>query len=175
MAARRQGDIRRNRPDRRYHLRRDPEGRRQAPEGALVRKLLVTGDRDWDDIPRVVEELKGYRPGTILVHGACRGADTICAVVAETLGFTVRPYRADWTTHGLAAGPIRNQRMIDEEHRTDEPIDLCLAFHNDIERSAGTADMVSRATRAGIPWKLCTSSDDVKSSQQEPPPGEDVH
>jgi hypothetical protein len=153
----RTGNIRRSRPDRRYHDQRSDDERRQAQEPVLVKKILVTGDRDWSDIPRVLEELKPYRPGTILVHGDCRGADVICAAIGEALGFEVRPYPADWKTHPRAAGPIRNQQMLDEEHRFEEPIDLCLAFHDRIESSRGTADMLRRVKKAGIPWKLNTS------------------
>lgn len=157
MEPKRTGDIRRVKKDRRYYDRRDPEERRKLPAEKLVKKILVTGDRNWDDIPRVVEELKGYRPGTILIHGACRGADIACATVAETLGFVVRGYPADWKKHGKAAGPIRNRQMVKEEHRPEEPIDVVLAFHNNLENSSGTADMISVADKAGIPWKLNTS------------------
>lgn len=174
MAASRTGNIRRNKGSRRYHDRRDDEERRTAPEAVLVKKVLVTGDREWSDITRVVEVLKVYRPGTILVHGACRGADVTCAAVAEALGFEVRPYPADWAQFPRAAGVIRNQQMLDEEHRADEPIDLCLAFHNDIARSRGTADMVARAVKAGIPHELitshippCTPEGDETSGQSE--------
>lgn len=153
----RRGTLRRTKPDRRYHDRRDDEERRQLPADTIVKKVLVTGDREWSDIPRIVEELKGFRPGTILVHGACRGADNTCAAVAEALGFVVRPYPADWKRHRRGAGPIRNQQMLDMEHKPEEPIDLVLAFHNDIENSSGTADMLDRTRKAGIPWKLVTS------------------
>lgn len=149
--------IRRNKGERRYHDRRDDEERRKLPIDKLVKKILVTGDREWDDIPRIVEELKGYRPGTILVHGACRGADNICAAVAEALGFEVRAYPADWNKHRKAAGPIRNKQMLDEENKPDEPIDLCLAFHNDLNKSRGTANMVAQVDKANIPWKHVTS------------------
>lgn len=153
----RTGTIRRTQGTRRYHDRRLDEERRQLPEEQLVRKILVTGDRNWDDIPRVVEELKGYRPGTILIHGACRGADIICAAVGEAFGFIVKGYPADWDKYPRAAGPIRNQQMLDEEHRPEEPIDLCLAFHNDIDSSRGTADMLRRVQKTDIAWKLNTS------------------
>ena len=99
----RTGNIRRLKNDRRYYSRRDPEERRQLPAEKLVKKILVTGDREWDDIPRVVEELKGYRPGMMLVHGACQGADIICAAVAEALGFEVRGYPVDCEKHRKAA------------------------------------------------------------------------
>lgn len=153
----RSGNIRRNKLTRRCHDRREDEERRKLPEEKLIRKILVTGDRDWTDIKRVVEELKNYRSGTILIHGACQGADNTCAAVAEALGFEVRAYPADWKNHGRAAGPIRNQFMIDAEHKLEEPIDLCLAFHNSIESSRGTADMLKRVNKSNIESRLITS------------------
>lgn len=120
-------------------------------------KVLVTGDRDWDDVETIVSELEKLPPGTIIVHGACRGADNICAAVGEALGFIVRPYPTDWDRYPRAAGPIRNQQMIDAEHRQDEPIDLCKAFHNNIERSRGTRDMMTRAKKAKITTTLTSS------------------
>jgi hypothetical protein len=156
IGAKRTGNVRRSKPERRYHDRRGEE-RRVLPEANLVRKILVTGDREWNDITRIVKALEGYRPGTILINGACRGADNFCAAVGEALKFEVRSYPADWRRYPRAAGPIRNQQMIDEEHKPGEPIDLCLAFHNDIQNSKGTADMLDRVVKAGIPWELCTS------------------
>ena len=167
MAARRTAGIRRTKLERRYHDRRDSSERRQLPAEKYVHKILVTGDREWDDIPRVVAELRGYRPGTILVHGACRGADIICAAVAEALRFEVRAYPADWEKHGRGAGPIRNRQMLTEENKPEEPIDLVLAFHNNIQKSKGTADMLDCVDAAGLPWKLCTSSDGTKKSDPE--------
>lgn len=112
--------------------------------------MLVTGSREWDDIQRVVESLQALPPGTVIIHGACRGADLICAAVAEALGFTVRAYPADWAALGKRAGIARNQDMLDVEYVVDDPIDLCIAFHDDIASSRGTADMVRRAKLAGI-------------------------
>jgi len=126
----------------------------QFPQPSLVKKVLVTGDRAWCDDETIVEELKQFKEGTVIIHGACRGADSACASVASTLGFEVRAYPADWETHGRAAGPTRNQQMLDVEHVPDEPIDCCLVFHPDISKSKGTADMVRRVTKACIPWKL---------------------
>lgn len=157
MDTRRTGNLRRSKPDRRYYDRREDEERRKLPEENLVKKILVTGDREWADIPRAVEALKGYRPGTILVHGACRGADIICAAVAEALGFEVRSYPANWEAHGRSAGAIRNRLMLTEEHKAEEPIDLCLAFHNNIVASRGTKDMMACTEKAGIFTQLITS------------------
>ena len=113
-------------------------------------KILITGDRNWDDVETVVSALSTFPSGTILVHGACRGADVTGAAVGEQLGFELRAYPADWDRYGKGAGPVRNQQMIDTEHKPYEPILTCFAFHKDIKNSKGTADMVSRAKKAGI-------------------------
>ncbi len=116
-------------------------------------KILVTGDREWDDYQTVLSELEKFSaPETVLIHGACRGADIICAEIATALGFVVKAFPADWEKFGKGAGPIRNQQMITENHLL--PDDLCLAFHNNIENSRGTRDMLSRAEKAGIKTKL---------------------
>lgn len=121
-------------------------------------KVLVTGDREWDDIETIVRVLSKFPPGTILVHGACRGADNACAAVAESLGFDVRPYPANWALFPRGAGPIRNRQMLKSEHLPGEPIDFCAAFHNHIEDSRGTKDMLSCVVKAGIPHQLFTST-----------------
>lgn len=113
-------------------------------------KILITGDRNWDDVETMVSALSSFPSGTILVHGACRGADVTGAAVGEQLGFVLRAYPADWDRYGKGAGPVRNQQMLDSEHLPYEPILTCFAFHKDIKNSKGTADMVSRAKKAGI-------------------------
>ncbi|KKN01348.1 hypothetical protein LCGC14_1128740 [marine sediment metagenome] len=47
--------------------------------------------------------------------------------------------------YGKAAGPIRNKQMLDE----GQP-HLVLAFHDNIEESTGTKDMVKQAAKRGI-------------------------
>jgi len=122
-------------------------------------KILITGDRNWDDYETVLVELQKFSASeTVLIHGACRGTDIICAEIAVALGFVVKAFPANWEKFGKGAGAIRNQQMITENHfPPNDPIDLCLAFHNDIENSRGTRDMLSRAEKAGIKTKLITS------------------
>lgn len=127
-------------------------------------KILVTGDRKWVDakIMRVV--LKSYvdihtKSAIILVHGNAPGADQLAAFIAKSFGITdIRPYAAHWNEYNKAAGPLRNQEMLDKEHKPNEPIDLVLAFHNDITNSKGTKDMLLRAGNAGIATRLITGN-----------------
>ena len=109
-------------------------------------RVLVTGSRDWTDEEAIEVALAplgtGGEPVTI-VHGACpTGADAIAHKIALRYGYEVEPHPADWTTHGRAAGPIRNQEMV------DLGADLCLAFP--LSTSRGTWDCVRRAIEADI-------------------------
>lgn len=111
--------------------------------------ILVTGDREWNNTDVIAEKLSAFPEGSKLIHGAARGADTICGQCAELLGFeiSVYPYLSEY---GKAGGPIRNIQMVDE----NPDITIVLAFHDDIENSRGTKHMLSVCLKRGIPFKL---------------------
>ena len=108
-------------------------------------KVLVCGDRNWDNIEAIARELKKLPEGTVIVHGAARGADTIAGLVAEEIGFVIEAYPADWNKYGKGAGHIRNKQMLDEGKPK-----IVFAFHSDIGSSKGTKNMVEQANKAGI-------------------------
>lgn len=120
-------------------------------------KILITGDREWSDVLKMMEVLTQFPAGTIIIHGACRGADNMAHALGEELGFVIRSYPASWHEFGKRAGVLRNQAMLDQEHLETEPFDLCLAFHNEISRSRGTRDMMSRCKKANIETRLIQS------------------
>lgn len=123
-------------------------------------KVLVCGSRTWLNQKVIERELAQFPDGTILIHGACRGADNISGYVARARGFEVRPYPANWGKYGKGSGPIRNQQMLDKEHPDSEGayIDLVLAFHEDPNLGHGTRDMVERAQKANPPIPVRTLS-----------------
>lgn len=86
-------------------------------------------------------ELRDTGPHTF-IHGTCRGVDQTGAMIARRFGWDVEAYPALWKVHGRAAGPIRNQQML------DTGIDVLLAFP--MEGGRGTQDMIRRAKKAGI-------------------------
>lgn len=111
--------------------------------------VLVCGDRDWTDEKMIEAELQKLPKGSIVVHGACRGADTIAGNIAKRLGFEVRPYPANWNEFGKRAGVIRNREMLQRENPN-----LVIAFHKNLDRSKGTKDMVTVAKEAGVRVKI---------------------
>lgn len=103
-------------------------------------RVLVCGGRDYCDVTRGYEVLDRLDVKTI-ISGAARGADQIGEMWAGERRIPVERFPADWIAYGRAAGPVRNQRMLDE----GEP-DLVVAFPG----GSGTADMVKRARVAGV-------------------------
>ncbi len=123
---------------------------------------LVCGDRRWRDrsaIEREIILILGFvLPSDLVIHGGCgsrywdgsryrtQGADKLAGEVARDLNVHVEECPAEWGEYGRAAGPIRNQQMLD-----DWDPHVVLAFHRDLAKSKGTADMVRRAKKKGIP------------------------
>lgn len=106
---------------------------------------MVTGSRTWSDVRTIRKVLSGlYRPGALLVSGACpRGADYIAEAVWRALGGEVERHPADWAKYGRAAGYRRNVVMA------HLGADICVAFVRD--NSPGTTSMINLAIRANIP------------------------
>lgn len=117
-------------------------------------RILITGSRNWTDRQALEDAIfeaiaEHYaEQGAVnskditIVHGAAPGADELAAGIADDWGFNHEPHPADWKKHFKAAGPLRNQEMV------DLGADVCLAFPD--EDSRGTLDCMARATVAGI-------------------------
>ena len=109
--------------------------------------MIVCGGRDYHNPGTIRAELAALPAGSTVVHGGARGADTEAAIIAAALGLVVEPWPADWQRYGRSAGPRRNGAML------AGGTDLVLAFPG----GAGTADMVARARRTGVPVRLVGS------------------
>lgn len=108
-------------------------------------RLLVCGGRDFSDCQLVWDTLDRFAKSEVIdciIEGDARGADRIAGAWAKRHRIDLRLFPADWATDGKAAGPRRNQKMLDE----GKP-DMVIAFPG----GAGTADMVRRAVSASVP------------------------
>lgn len=109
-------------------------------------RIIVCGDRNWTDYKLILRTLKGLEKGPhTIIDGKAPGADSLGHKAALALKWPYKRFRAEWEKYGLAAGPIRNERMKKE----GKP-DLVLAFHDDLEHSKGTKHMVSIAEKANV-------------------------
>lgn len=108
-------------------------------------RVLVCGGRGYDDFATVCHTLNRFVSQIddieILIHGNAPGADHCAKEWADSHHIPTLAFPADWIGHGRAAGPMRNQKMIDE----GKP-DIIVAFPG----GKGTADMTRRAQEAGL-------------------------
>lgn len=118
-------------------------------------RILVCGGRDYEDYDTVRKTLDGLLPpakdddmntwlppkGTVIIQGGASGADSLAVDWAVVNWVPFEEYKADWETHGKAAGPIRNKEMLEK----GKP-DVVVAFPG----GRGTAHMVKIAKEAGV-------------------------
>lgn len=94
-------------------------------------QVLLTGSRDWSDseaIHQVLRELEQRQggPTNVLVHGGYKkGADAIADTYARAHNWTVHVEKAQWSTYGRAAGPVRNALMVKEYGPTTDVFVIC--------------------------------------------------
>ena len=103
--------------------------------------ILVCGGRTYRNHRHVSKILGAIDGISLVIQGGADGADACARAWAAEQGIPCRTYEAGWTAYGRAAGPIRNQRMLDEGRP-----DLVVAFPG----ARGTLDMVQRAINAGV-------------------------
>lgn len=124
-----------------------------------MRTIIVCGGRDFDDADAFRLAMRTVVKATLgeelrIVQGGASGADALARKWAEEFWHQCVTYEADWRGEGRAAGPKRNQRMLDSEH-----VSMVVAFPG----GRGTADMVRRAKAKGIQVWLPPQDKEPKS------------
>jgi hypothetical protein len=114
-----------------------------------MRKVLITGSRDYHDVGLIFQELDALRAQIgdfMLIEGGATGADQIGRQWARTRGLPVVTVEANWSVYRKAAGHIRNGWMVSLEP------DHCVAFP--LATSRGTYDCIRQVNEAGIQYKV---------------------
>ena len=117
----------------------------ERPPQTAGTRVLVCGGRnyqDWRAVADTLRRLHDSSPISLIIHGCDPGAATLAVRWALLAGVPTTGFDADFHSHGPAAERLRNERMIMES----KP-DLLLAFPG----GQGTADLIGRATAAGVP------------------------
>jgi hypothetical protein len=125
-----------------------------------MKRLLVTGSRDWTNEAKVafelgqaVAELSTGGEQVMIVHGGASGVDSMVHELARTYGIPTEVHPAPWRPYGIynpQAGRYRNQLMV------DLGADLCLAFIK--ANSTGASHCAQAAEDAGIPMRIYRES-----------------
>jgi hypothetical protein len=114
-------------------------------------RVLLAGSRGWKD-PDPVNALiagldvlaQGRGERLVIIHGDAPGLDKLAGRLGKQWGAEVIPVPARWDDYGRAAGPIRNQVMIDDYN--PEAV-YCFRASG---KSNGTDDMFNKAKKAGL-------------------------
>jgi hypothetical protein len=105
-------------------------------------RLAITGGREFNNVEFVVHVLNNFADHhtiTCMTAGKARGVDTIAELWAKHKNIKFdHSFKAEWSIYGDAAGPIRNQAILD----IFKP-DAGIVFPG----GTGTADMLTRMKR----------------------------
>lgn len=118
--------------------------------------LLVCGDREWissddrDLVFLVLDLTKAGIDQLTIIEGECHGVDAWAREWAIARKVDYLPFPADWS-QGNGGGPRRNLKMLQEGRP-----DLVFAFHDNINMSKGTKNMITLAKKKNIPITLWT-------------------
>jgi hypothetical protein len=96
----------------------------------------------------IIFELDRLPKYSTIIHGGCTGIDLYVEKLSKIKGFdtiAIPVSTQEWDVLGRAAGPIRNQKMLDLKP------DYVIAFHPNIRSSKGTKNMMSLAYNANVP------------------------
>ena len=111
------------------------------------KKLIVCGGREYSNADTINRALSAAHERTgiaMIITGGAKGADALAARWAHANAIPYLTAPANWERHGDAAGPIRNQWMLDQD------VDGVIAFPG----GAGTKHMCEIARKAGVPvWE----------------------
>lgn len=112
-------------------------------------RVLVCGSRTFNDqflfdlaMNGFLDEFEPRASELVIISGLAKGADTMAVDWAKKNNVTYEGYPAQWDKYGRAAGPVRNQQML------DTGVDLVIAFPKG--EAKGTRHMMKIAKEKGV-------------------------
>lgn len=108
-----------------------------------MKTFAIVGSRHFTDYELFCEVCDTFKcQMQRIVSGGARGADTLAERYAKENRIELLVFPAEWHLYGKAAGPKRNQQIVDEA-------DHMIAFL--APHSKGTRNSITLAQRKGIP------------------------
>lgn len=117
--------------------------------------LLITGSRTWDEPLPIIQVLEYFeKKGRLTIfEGGAEGADSIAkhyALQRARYGVSLMSLQADWGREGVAAGPNRNNVLLDWFKFAQDMGHRCSVFAFPKKGSKGTIDMINKAKLRGF-------------------------
>ena len=114
--------------------------------------ILIAGTRNYTHYETFCKKITDFlerknisNNDIIIVEGGASGVDALAKRYALEHRIKYKEYKADWNKYGKAAGPIRNQQMVDI---IKENNGMSIFIWDG--KSRGTQDCIKRATEARI-------------------------
>jgi predicted Rossmann fold nucleotide-binding protein DprA/Smf involved in DNA uptake len=113
--------------------------------GEFKLRVIIAGSRHCNNYLLLKAAIKrsGFQI-TEVVSGGARGVDTLGEKWAKENGIPFSRFSANWSDHGKAAGPIRNQQMA--KYAGPEGALIAILYPD----SRGTKNMIEEATKRGL-------------------------
>jgi hypothetical protein len=75
---------------------------------------IITGTRNpsANIIAMLRNDIDILSTDVIIIHGGCRGVDSLADYFAHQRGIRTKIYKAEWDRYGRSAGPRRNRKML---------------------------------------------------------------
>ena len=112
-------------------------------------KIIIAGSRDFDNYDLLEATMSDFLKENInnveIVSGTARGADQLGEKFAETHGYQIKRFPANWNLYGKSAGPIRNREMA--EYASGGQGVLFALWDG---KSRGTKSMIDLAKKYGL-------------------------
>jgi hypothetical protein len=112
-------------------------------------KVAIVGSRTFSDyrlLKRFVLQCIPLEQIEYIATGDATGADALAVIFAKGNHVPFDKLKAEWKKYGNAAGPIRNQQVVDK-------VDCVIAFWDG--KSPGTRTTIQFARKAGKKYWIC--------------------
>jgi len=123
-------------------------------------KLGVVGSQTGiprEKVDMILDDLKSKNQIDLIVSGGAIGVDTFAVDWAKKNKIKYKEFEPEWTKFGRPAGPIRNQKIVDE---SDE---VALFWDG---KSPGTASTLKMVEKAGKVFHLNIGGENVAQIQR---------
>jgi hypothetical protein len=120
---------------------------------SYMKAAIFTGSRKWLDRTAVRKAFDQLHPD-IVIEGGADGLDTMARWECLERNISVITVKADWKRYKLAAGPIRNKRMLDELLTLKEEGYEISVHAFPLNGGKGTQSMMKMAQKMGIPVRV---------------------